>query len=322
MGDFFMCTCIMIKTKNTYFGRNMDLDYSFNEKVIITPRNYEIKFKKEASIKEHFSIFGVGTVIDNYPLYAEGINEIGLAFAALNFDGYASYNEVIEDKLNLAPYELILYLLGTCKNIIDVKEKIKNLNIINLDFNINTLVTPLHFMVSDTNSSIVIESTIDGLKVYDNPYNILTNNPEFSFHKNNLKQYINLSVDDPSNEFDKKLDLSLYSFGQGSFGLPGDYTSCSRFIRALFIKNNMVLGNYEVDNINQFFYCLDSVLMVKGLVKTKKGFEYTRYQTCYDLNNLVIYYKTYEDRNINTLKFDDFDLSNEKLILVKMYKKD
>ena len=42
-----MCTAITYKTKDHYFGRNLDLERSYNESVTITPRNYEFVFRKK-----------------------------------------------------------------------------------------------------------------------------------------------------------------------------------------------------------------------------------------------------------------------------------
>ncbi len=74
-----MCTCINFKTKDNYFGRNLDLEYRFNEKVVITPRNYEFKLKNGSVINTKYSIIGMDTVSGDYPLYAEASNEKGLS---------------------------------------------------------------------------------------------------------------------------------------------------------------------------------------------------------------------------------------------------
>ena len=117
-----MCTCIMVKNKNTYFGRNMDLHYSFDESVIIVPRNFKLSFKLLDCITNHYAIIGIGTVIDNYPLFAEASNEKGLSIAALNFMGNAFYFQINNKKINLAPYELFTYLLAKFKTINEVKK--------------------------------------------------------------------------------------------------------------------------------------------------------------------------------------------------------
>lgn len=296
----------------------MDLDYSFNELTLIIPRNYKINFKKTDPIDNHFAIIGIGTIIDNYPLLAEGANEKGLAIAALNFPSNASYYEKVNSKTNLAPYELMLYLLAKCENITQVKLALNNINVVDIDFNENVKNTPLHFMVSDKDSSIVIETLKDKMYVIDNPFNILTNNPPFYYHKENVNNYMNLSVNTPINNFDNDLKLKPYSYGMGAMFLPGDYSSASRFIKALFIKNNLELFNDEFSNVRQFFNCLDSVKMIKGIVKTDKGFEYTRYSSCINLDKGLLYYKTYDNPYINVIDMYLSDLEKDELIFYHM----
>lgn len=313
-----MCTCIMLKNKTTLFGRNMDNYFSFNEQIIIVPKNYNITFKNETNIESHYAIIGMGTIIDNYPLLADGANEKGLAIAALSFKDNAIYYKKEKDKINLAPYEMMLYLLATCKNIKEVKSVLKRINIINEPFKKDVLLTDLHFMISDLSESIVLETTCEGMKIYDNPVNVLTNNPIFPYHLENLKNYMHLNVNDSFNFLYPSIELKPNSFGQGSFGIPGDYSSSSRFIKAVFVKENLLLSNDINDTINQFFKCLDSVSMVKGVVNTIYGFEYTRYTCCIDLNSLNYYYKTYENSEVNIINLFNEDLNSKKLIAYKI----
>lgn len=292
----------------------MDLDYSFNEKAIIIPRNYKINFKKTKSITSHFAIIGIGTIVDDYPLLAEASNEKGLAIAALNFKNNATYYLEKEDKINLAPYELMLYLLAKCENITQVKLALNNINVIDINFNENVKNTPLHFMVSDLSHCIVIETLKDKMYVYDNPYNVLTNNPPFNYQIHNLNNYMNLGVKDPINNFDSNLKFNTYSLGLGALHLPGDYSSSSRFVKTLFIKNNMEMFNNEFDNVKAFFNCLESVKMIKGIVLTDKGYEYTRYTSCINLNKSLLYYKTYDNPYINVIDMYLEDIDSSKLI--------
>ena len=227
-----MCTCINLSYKNShYFGRNMDLNYSFNEKIIIFPKNYLIKFKKEKEIKNHNSFIGIGTIIDNYPLLAEGSNEFGVSIAALNYPIECQYHNLNKDKINLAPYELPLLILSKCKDLKDIRKIIKNLNLINIPFNKNINLTPLHFMISYKDKSIVIESTKYGVELHDNPFNVLTNSPSFNYHKYSLNNYIKINNGFIKNNLNN-LNFNDYSYGLGAYGLPGDYSSNSRFIKA------------------------------------------------------------------------------------------
>ena len=130
-------------------------------------------------MKSHFAIIGITAGIDEYPLYYDACNEKGVAIAGLNFAGNAIYREIEEDMVNVTPFEFIPYLLSQSESIDDVKELLLNLNLVNINYSENLPLSPLHWMISDENSSIIVEPLEDGLKVYDNPVGVLTNNPTF-----------------------------------------------------------------------------------------------------------------------------------------------
>ena len=93
-----MCTSVSFTTKDHYFGRTLDMECSYNEKVIITPRNYNFKFRMSGELTNHYAIIGIGAVVDNYPLYYDATNEKGLSVAGLNFPVSAKFSESVNDK--------------------------------------------------------------------------------------------------------------------------------------------------------------------------------------------------------------------------------
>lgn len=125
-----MCTAASYKTLNTYFGRTLDYEMSYGEKITITPRNYPFNFRHIGINNNHFAIIGMAHISNNYPMYYDAMNEYGLGMAGLNFVGNAYYNEVEENKVNVAQYELISYILSTCKNVSEAEETIKNINVV------------------------------------------------------------------------------------------------------------------------------------------------------------------------------------------------
>ena len=118
----FMCTAISYKTQDHYFGRNRDLEYSYEESVTITPRNFPFAFRKEATMEKHYAIIGVAYVHSEYPLYYDAVNEKGLGMASLNFPGNAVYQHEKEGTYNVTPFELIPWVLGQCKNVQEAKQ--------------------------------------------------------------------------------------------------------------------------------------------------------------------------------------------------------
>ena len=99
----------------------------------------------------------------------------------------------------------------------------------------------------------------------------------------------------------------------GALGLPGDYSSASRFIRALFAKENSISEHSEESNVNQFFHILNSVAMPKGCVKAAEGFEYTRYSSCCNVDRGIYYYTTYDKLEITSINMHNVDLNRSQL---------
>ena len=260
-----MCTVLSIKLNNHYFGRTLDLEYNYKEQIIITPKDYPLRFRYNKTINNHYSIIGIGIIENNYPLYYDACNEKGVAIAGLNFAGNAIYREIEEDMVNVTPFEFIPYLLSQAESVEDVKKLLENLNMVNINFSENLPLSPLHWMISDENSSIIVEPLENGLKVYDNPVGVLTNNPTFDMQLFNLNNYRNLSVKTPENTFSKNLELDTYSRGMGAIGLPGDLSSASRFVKVAFTRENSFSGASESESVSQFFHILGSVEQQKGL---------------------------------------------------------
>lgn len=307
-----MCTALTYKTEDFYFGRNLDIEKSYGEKVVITPRNFPFKFRNGYILNNHFSIIGIAMISDNYPLYYDATNEKGLSIAGLNFPNNATYYEKDTEKNNITPFEIIPWILGKCTTINEVIKEIKNLNLWNEPFNEYLPLSPLHWLIADKTKAITLESMKDGIKIYDNPVGVLTNNPPFDFHIYNLTNYINLSASHPTNRFSKNIDLKPYSLGMGAIGLAGDLSSASRFVRATYTKFNSISENTE--SIDTFFHILDSVSQTKGLTLTNGGtYEYTLYSSCCNATKGIYYYKTYNNNQITAVNMKNINLESDRL---------
>ena len=317
-----MCTCIKFKTKDFYFGRNLDLEYNFGENVVVTPRNYEFILKNKTTFRTKYAIIGMATVVDNYPLYADAVNEKGLCMAGLYFPGNAAYHEESDDCINMASFELIPWCLGNFSTIAELKENLKKINITNQPFHKKMPVVDLHWMISDEKECIVLEQTKKGVQVYENPYGVLTNNPPFYYHDIHINDYMHLSAKMPINTFSKDIPLQPYGQGMGMIGLPGDVTSTSRFVRAVFYKWNSVVSEDEESSISQFFHILDVVSMIKGSVITKEEkYDMTIYSSCVNASKGIYYFKTYYNNQINAVSLNKKNGTGDKLEIYELPKK-
>ncbi len=311
-----MCTASNYITDNHYFGRNFDYEISYKERVTITPRNYEFKFRKIDDIKSHYAIIGIAAGIDEYPLYYDACNEKGLAIAGLNFAGNAVYREFKEGMVNIAPFELIPYLLGNASNVAEARDLLDEINLVDINFADELPLSPLHWMMSDEKEAIVIEPLKDGLKVYDNPVGVLTNNPPFDKQLFYLNNYRGLSNKNPENIFGGDIDLDEYSRGMGAFGLPGDLSSASRFAKVAFTRANSYSDSDEAGSVSQFFHILGSVEQQNGctFIDDPDLYEYTIYTSCYNTNNVILYYRTYNNSQITAVDLYNENLESSELI--------
>ncbi len=290
-----MCTSISFKTNDHYFGRNLDYEFGYNESVTIAPRNFRWNFRHAAENKKNYAMIGMAYVVDGYPLYYDATNEKGLSAAGLNFPAYARYFDARPDKTNVAPFEFIPFVLSRCATVKEARKLLANVNLCNEDFSEQLPASPLHWHIADKNASIVAESTADGLKIYDDPVNVMTNSPTFDFHLLNLTHYMGATREIASNRFAPELKLNAYSRGAGGFGLPGDLSSASRFVRAAFAVNNSVCDGDEASSVGHFFQLLGSVAQQKGCCAVERGYEYTIYSSCCNTDKGIYYYTTYNN---------------------------
>ena len=298
-----MCTSLIFTTDAPYFGRNLDLEYDFGQQVVITPRRFPLTFKAVPPLERHYAMIGMATVAAGWPLYAEAMNEKGLYLAGLNFPHSARYPCGREDGLSLGPYELIPWLLGTCETADQAVEQLRRIRLLDVPFLPDMPCAPLHWHLSDGKRTVVAEPMAEGLRLYEDPVGVLTNEPPFPFHQANLSQYLGLSSANPEDRMGAP-ELKPFGQGMGALGLPGDCSPASRYVRAAFHKWNSECGGNEGASVSQFFHILDTVAMVRGAVRTSEGkWDVTRYSCCISAATGAYYYKTYDGGTVSGVAF-------------------
>ena len=310
-----MCTAATYKTKDFYFGRTLDYEFSYGDEVTITPRNFPFHFREQGKLNTHYAIIGMAHIIDNCPLYYDAINEKGLGMAGLNFVGNAFYREQEEGKDNVAQFEFIPWILSQCATVQEARKLIEKINLLNTPFNEQLPVAQLHWIISDSEESITVEAVKEGIKIYENPVGVLTNNPPFDKQMFNLNNYMHLSAKSPENNFSKDLNLETYSRGMGAIGLPGDLSSQSRFVRVAFTKMNSISGDGEMESVGQFFHILNSVDQQRGCCELDNGkYEITLYTSCCNTNKGIYYYTTYNNHQITAVHMHKENLDGNELV--------
>ena len=293
-----MCTAATYQTRNFYFGRNLDYERSYGESVVITPRNWPLALRRGAVMETHYAMIAV--------------NEKGLCIAGLNFVGNAVYHPPVAERENVAQFELIPWLLGRCATLTEARQLLEQVNITDTPFCTGLPAAQLHWMVADRTGCLVVESVADGVRVYDDPAGVLTNNPPFPVQLFALNNYAQLSPEPPVNRFAPELPLETYSRGMGAMGLPGDLSSQSRFVRAAFVRANSVSGDGEAESLSQLFHILGSVEQQRGCCRLNDGAcELTLYTGCCNADRGVYYYTTYDNGQITAVDMHRADLDGD-----------
>ena len=314
-----MCTAIHL-IEDGFFGRTLDFEMSFGERLVAMPREYMTM----GEAKNRYSMIGVGVMREKSVLYFDGMNEWGLSGAALNFPGYAVYDKNEGVKASISSSVFLSFVLGFCKSICEVKDILKNVSISGESFAPDLPVSPLHWMFADATGSVVVESVREGLRIYDNPFGVLTNAPDFNYHTTRLADFVGLRADNPEKCL-TDTHISLYSRGLGALGLPGDYSSCSRFIRALFVKENTRKSKNKKADIVRMRHILSSVSIPLGCVITKEGKPVsTIYTSMCHGERLTYYFYSYGCSNLRGIKLNPeakelmtLDIYEEDIVQVK-----
>ena len=314
-----MCTAATYKTKDFYMGRTLDYEFSYGEEITITPRNYHFKFRYTGEDSGHYAIIGMAHVIDDYPLYYDAVNEKGLGMAGLNFVGNAVYGEPVDGSKNVAQFEFIPWILSKCGNLDEARKALSTLNLVGTPYSDNFPAAKLHWIIADKSGAITVESVAEGLKIYDNPVGVLTNNPPFDRQMFMLNNYMHLSPKQPENMFPENVGLETYSRGMGALGLPGDLSSASRFVRTAFVKTNSISGEGENDSVGQFFHILGSVDQQRGCCEVAEGkYEITIYTSCWNADKGIYYYTTYTNHQITAVDMHRENLDGTSLVRYRM----
>jgi choloylglycine hydrolase len=324
------CTGIRIKPKDgsVIVARTLEFAANLQSNVIVIPRATESVGtvpgdKPGLRWKSKYGMAGANGF--DMPAIVDGLNEKGLGIGIFYFPGYAKYQEVKEEDVDktLAPWELPVYLLGNCANVKEAIEAARNVRVGEVVQKNMGLVPPCHYIINDTNERCVVLEYVGGeLKIHDNPLGVITNSPTFDWHVTNLRNYVNLTVNNVP-----PVDLAgieLHSFGQGSgmLGLPGDFTPPSRFIRAVAFSQSALPVATAHEGVLQAFHILNQFDIPKGAARGvdngKVMADYTLWTSASDLKNHRYYFRTFDNSRIRMIDLEKMNLDAKEIKTISM----
>ncbi len=309
-----MCTAVNRRGENHLFGRTLDFETSYGEQITVTPRGYTLHFRYLPPKVRHYALIGMTTTAAETPLYYDAMNEKGLCMAGLLFSHSAVYQPPAHGAENVASFELIPYVLGQCKNVAEARALLAAVRVVDTPYSAALPASPLHWMIADKEDCLVAEPVADGLRLYDNPAEVLANEPPFPLQWHHLQNFQALSPAPPKNALAPHLPLSVYSRGMGALGLPGDLSSPSRFVRAAYHRYHAAPADEDPHGLHQFFHILETVSVPRGSVLLENGAApYTLYASCCQPAKGRYYVATYTRRCPTVFSLNDTDMDGTRM---------
>ncbi len=319
------CTGIRILPKDgaVIAARTLEFAADLESNVIVIPRQTDYVGTAPGDQpglrwKTKYAIAGANGF--DAPAIVEGLNEKGLAVGIFYFPGYAKYQEVAGADVGraIAPWEIPVCLLGTCADVPEAVAAARRVRVgatvqKNLGF-----APPCHYIIHDARGRCVVLEYVDGaLRIYENPLGVVTNSPTFDWHVTNLRNYVNLSVNNvPPVEL---AGIKLAGLGQGSgmLGLPGDFTPPSRFVRAVAFSQSALPVATAGEGVLQAFHLLNQFDIPKGAARGvengKTVADYTLWTSASDLKNLRFYFRTFANSRIRMVDLKKLDLDAKQI---------
>jgi choloylglycine hydrolase len=306
------CTGIRLTAKDgtVVVGRTLEFGQDLLSKIIVVPAGTAMTgtVPGGTGIKYTAKYGFVGANAFGMPMILDGLNTEGLYAGLFYFPGYADYTPLTAANTSkaMAGYEYGAWVLANFASVAEFKKAFDSVALVPTVVAQMGIAPQAHFRIVDkTGAAVVVEPLHGKLVIYDDPLGVLTNSPTFDWHMTNLVNYANLS---PQMAKPVTLDgVTLNSFGQGSggFGLPGDFTPPSRFVRAVAFEQSAVPSNTGADVVQQMFHILNNFDIPVGAVRdTVEGHqvdEYTLWTSADDLKNLVFYYRTFNDQTLRSI---------------------
>lgn len=267
----------------------------------------------------------------------DAMNDQGLVFSMQSLGGNSSpdVSKAPQDKI-LSLVDFGPWTLGNFASVAQVKKAIENNEV---EIWLPTVpflgkgAFPVHIALYDkTGAGIVVEWIGGKTTVYDNPVGVMTNNPPFPWHVQNMSNYAYLTnVDKNSGKFNN-LKVNAFDGGGNMANLPSVETSPGRFVKAAYYSTfaekaatpdqavytlGHIMNNFDrpknisIDLPSDMPGGERDMTSVKG---AKAASEVTLWTTMRDTNRNLFYIRT-----IDSINFSMFDLN--KLSSLKSVKK-
>ena len=330
------CTSFTLSGKDTgyVYARTLEFGLPLESNVITIPRNLHYTGvgsdgKPGTGIIWDTKYAAVGMNGLNQPILIDGMNEVGMTGGLLNAPNTAQYQhtEAKDSANSIASYQMLIYALTNFKTVEEAKAGFRSIQVNDSTLAVYKGVVPVRMTLHDAQGKSATFEYLKGqLVITDNPTGVMTNDPAFAWHLDNIGNYANLT---PVERDGIKIGDKTFvppSSGSGLAHIPGDMLSTSRFIRAVALTQAAPKNMTNVQQVNAAWHILGSFDISPGSVSLPAtnsygggagGYEVTEWSTVADTKNMVYYVKMYE--NVTPQAFD-FSKTDKDAKSIQTYK--
>jgi choloylglycine hydrolase len=322
-----MCTSFRVgATDGTVVGRTMEFPNDMATRITVLPAGYEGTGvgPEDRPGKRWTATHGVvGMDAFGHPdALTDGMNRAGLYAGLLYMPGFCEYTPLegaAPDSL-MSVVNVAAYLLGTCGTVAEATAAMQTVTVWPYVFGPFGFAPPAHIVLHDAGgSSAVIEWKDGHMVVTDNPIGVACNWPHMDWHLTNLRNYVNLSADNPSPISIDGVELTMMGQGPGMLGLPGDSSSPARFVRAAAMTASLrpVATGAELEMTA--LHILNNFDIPWGFIRSDdqpENDDHTLWSTVSNLSDGRYVLRTYDNPVPQAIQLDDVDFSGPEPVLV------
>lgn len=326
------CTSLVITAADgsRVYGRTMEFAFPLESNAIVIPRKQAFSATAangQKGLQWAAKYAATGLNAYDIPVLIDGLNEKGLAGGILYFPDFAKYADPATAKAeqSLAPWEFLTWALTNFATVDEVKAALGGITLIALNQPGANFIPPFHYTLHDANGKNIVIEPIDGkLVVHDNPFGVMTNDPPFPWHVQNLSNYVKLTRDDPPPLKIFGQTIKALGTGAGMLGIPGDLTPPSRFIRAVAYASSVVPPKDADETVRLTEHVMNNFDIPLGYQRVSAApgapMERTQWTTVADLKNARYYFKTLDYQALRQIDLKTLDLDNVGIKTFKLGK--
>lgn len=268
------CSYVEVQTPNNTWviGRTMELSASGGGRrlaaasdavgrsdwyVVVHPRGPDVAFTNK------YGFVGLDATPWGW-VTSDGLNEAGLTISEHTMRS-AQYQEWEPGKEIVRIDQFCAWALGRFATIDELAAGLDNTSVVSGE--LASREDFLHWAIADATGASAVLEFVGGKRVlHANAVRVMTNDPEFSWHLNNLNNYVGLTPLPPTNNADIGIETSevgvvpqVWSHGFNLLGLPGDFSPASRFVRLFYLRQYAVHAE-PVASVD------DAIVLATGLI--------------------------------------------------------